>query len=139
MHPGSRERSFYCEGAAEIAGIEIKCTGAHYTQTFEQALANSCNVAFAQIAIQVGQDTLVRYVRDYGFLDGHSLDGIPTAAGSFPLEFVGDPELGWAGIGQSTDLVCPYSLLRYVSAIANDGVLCEPKLIRDGEEPKRSR
>ena len=137
--PGIENRQFYCEGAAEIAGVEIKCTGAHYTQTFEQALANSCNVAFAKLTTLVGQDAMVRYVRDYGFLDGHSLDGIPTAAGSFPQEFVGDPELGWAGIGQSTDLVCPYSLLRYVSAIANDGVLCEPKLIRDGEMSLRYR
>ena len=137
--PGIENRQFHCEGVTEIAGVEIKCTGDHYTQTFEQALANSCNVAFAKISTLVGQDALIRYTRDYGFLDGHSLDGIPTAAGSFPLEFVGDPELGWAGIGQSTDLVCPYSLLRYVSAIANDGVLCEPKLIRDGEMSLRYR
>lgn len=137
--PGIEDRSFYCEGATQIAGIEIKCSGDHYTQTFEQALANSCNVAFAKITTLVGQEEMVRHVRDYGFLDGHDLDGIPTAAGSYPLEFVGDPELAWSGIGQSTDLICPYSLLRYVSAIANDGVLCEPKLIRDGEMSLRSR
>ena len=46
------------------------------------------------------------------------------------MDYTGDPELGWAGIGQSTDLVCPYSLLRFVSAVANDGMLCEPKLIQ---------
>ena len=96
-------------------------------------------MAFAKIAISLGQDTLADYVRQFGFLDPHDLDGIPTAAGNFPLEFIGDPELGWAGIGQSTDMVCPYSLLRFVSAVANDGVLCEPKLINDGEPSVRSR
>ena len=120
----------------EIAGVPIKCSGVHYTQTFEQALSNSCNVAFAQIAVMLGQDTMIDYVRQYGFLDSHSLDGIPTAAGSYPLDFVGDPELGWSGIGQSTDLVCPYSLLRFVSAVANGGTLCEPKLINDGKAAK---
>lgn len=130
------DRSFYCEGSYSIAGVPITCSGVHYTQTFEQALSNSCNVAFAQIAVALGQDTMIDYVKDYGFLDSHSLDGIPTAAGSYPLEFVGDPELGWSGIGQSTDLVCPYSLLRFVSAVGNGGTLCEPKLICDGKQAK---
>lgn len=137
--PDIYQRSFYCEGTYTIAGVDINCSGTHYTQTFEQALANSCNCAFAQIAVMIGQDTLLEYVKDFGFLSEHSLDGIPTAAGTFPTEFVGDPELAWAGIGQSTDTVCPYTLLRYVSAIANDGVLCEPKLIMDGKDAVKSR
>ena len=137
--PDIFERSFYCEGYYEVAGVPITDLAAHYTQSFEQALANSCNIAFAQIAIKVGQNTLLQHVRDYGFLDRHELSGIPTAAGNFPSDFVGDPELGWAGIGQSTDLVCPYSLLRFVSAVGNSGVLCEPRLLLDGSAPKLSR
>lgn len=125
------DRTFYCEGEYEIAGVPITCSGVHYTQTFEEALANSCNVAFAQISVMLGQDTLVKYVEKYGFLDGHELDDLRTAAGSYPTEFVGDPELAWSGIGQSVDLVCPYSMLRYVAAIANDGVLVEPTLMLD--------
>ena len=133
--PNMDDRSFYCEGEYEIAGVPIVCVGAHYTQSFEQALANSCNVAFAQIAVKVGQENMIEHVRDYGFLDKHSLDGIPTAAGSYPLDFVGDPELGWSGIGQSTDLVNPYAMLRYVAAIANGGVLAEPHLIAGESGP----
>ncbi len=136
--PNIFERKFYCEEETKIAGVPITCIAAHYTQTFEQALANSCNIAFANIAVSIGQDRLVRYVRDYGFLDRHELNGIPTAAGSFPTEFVGDPELGWAGVGQSTDLVCPFSMLRFVAAVGNGGVLCEPTLLL-GDEPVRSR
>ena len=81
---------------------------------------------------------MVNHVRAYGFLDPHSLDGIPTAAGSYPLDFVGDPETAWSGIGQSTDLICPYSMLRFVAAIANDGILVEPKLIDDGKPAEQS-
>ncbi len=134
--PDIFDRSFYCEGTYEIAGVPIRCSGVHYTQTFEQALSNSCNVAFAQITVMLGQDTMIESVKKYGFLDGHSLDGIPTAAGNYPLDFVGDPELGWSGIGQSTDLICPYSLLRFVAAVGNGGTLCEPKLIADGSKAK---
>ena len=137
--PDLEDRTFYCDGSTSFAGVEITCSGTHYTQTFEDALANSCNVAFSRLAVTLGQDTMIRYVRQYGFLDAHELDGIPTAAGSYPLEFVGDPETGWSGIGQSTVLVNPFAMLRYVSAIANDGVLCEPSLILDGKAPEMSR
>ena len=130
------EKHYYCEKFYEIAGVPIVCSGVHYNQTFEQALANSCNVAFSQITVSLGQDTMIKYVKDLGILSGHDLDGIPTATGSYPTEFVGDPELAWSGIGQSTDLVCPYSLLRIVSAIANGGTLNEPKLLRDGSSVK---
>ena len=136
--PNIFERTFYCEKEGSIAGVPIICVAAHYTENFEQALANSCNIAFAQIAVSVGQDTLVRYVKDYGFLDPHRLNGIPTAAGNFPTEFVGDPELGWAGVGQSTDLVCPFSMLRFVAAVGNGGVLVEPTLLL-GDNPGRER
>ena len=129
--PDIESRSFYCEGEYEIAGVTITCSGTHYTQTFAQALANSCNVAFAKIAVMLGQDTMIDYVRKYGFLDTHDIDGIGTAAGSYPLDFVGDPELAWSGIGQSTDTICPFSMLRYVAAIANDGVLTEPHLLQE--------
>ena len=136
--PSIWQRSFFCEGEDEISGVIFHCPFEHYTNDFAGALANSCNIAFAKIAISVGQREMVNHVRDYGFLDGHELDGIPTAAGSYPLDYVGDPETGWSGIGQSTDLICPYSMLRFVAAIANDGMLIEPKLIDDGKPPEKT-
>ena len=128
--PDIHSRSFYCEGEYEIAGVPVTCLAPHYNQSFTEALSNSCNVAFAQLAVSLGQDTMIKYVRDYGLLSCHSLDGISTVAGSYPLEFVGDPELGWSGIGQSTDMVCPYAMLRFVSAVANGGTLHEPHMIQ---------
>lgn len=132
--PDIDSRIWYCEDEFKIAGVPFICVANHYTQNFEQALANSCNVAFAQIAVSLGQNTLIEYVSKYGFLDGHSIDGIPTVKGNFPLEFVGDPETGWAGIGQSTDMVVPYSMLRFLCAVANGGMLVEPHFL-DGETP----
>jgi len=132
--PDIDSRRWYCEDEFKIAGVPFRCVTDHYTQDFEQALANSCNIAFAQIAVSLGQNTMIDYVRKYGFLDGHDIDGIPTARGSYPLEFVGDPETGWSGIGQSTDLVVPFSMLRFLCAVANGGQLVEPHFIA-GESP----
>ena len=133
--PNMDARRFTCEGDVEIAGVKIVCSGEHGTQTFEQALANSCNVAFAEIAVKVGQENMIEHARAYGLLDRHDLDGIPSAAGSYPLDFIGDPELAWSGIGQSTDLVNPYAMLRFVAAVANGGKLAEPHLIAGRSGP----
>ena len=129
--PDIDKRIWYCEEEYKIAGVPFHCVADHYTQNFTQALANSCNIAFAQIAVSLGQNTMIEYVSKYGFLDKHSIDGIPTAKGSYPLEFVGDPETGWSGIGQSTDMVVPYSMLRFLCAIANGGMLVEPHFLQD--------
>lgn len=134
--PDLYDRTYLCEEEYLVAGVPIVCTTAHGTQEFEKALANSCNCAFAQISVKLGQNTLIDYARQYGFLDKQEIDGITTAAGNFPLEFVGDPETAWAGIGQSTDLVCPYTMLRYVSAIANGGLVAEPSMIASEELPE---
>lgn len=128
--PDLSSQKFYCEAEYKIAGVPITCIAEHWNQSFEQALSNSCNVAFAQIAVMLGQDTMIDYVRDYGMLDSHELSGISTAKGGYPLDFIGDPELAWSGIGQSTDLICPYSMLRLVCAIANGGTLIEPYMIQ---------
>ena len=128
--PNMYTDTFYCEGSYEVAGVTISCTRPHGLQTFEQALSNSCNVCFSQFAIRLGQERLLGYVRAFGLLDRQKLDVLNCVAGSFPTEFVGDPELGWAGVGQSLDTVCPYAMLRYVAAIANGGVLVEPTLLR---------
>ena len=136
--PDIDQRTFYCDHEYDIAGVTITCTGTHYEQTFEQALSNSCNCAFAQIAVMLGQDTLLDYVKRYGFLDKQELNGISAAAGSFPSDFVGDPELAWAGIGQSTDMVCPYAMLRFLCAVANGGDLVEPSLILSEDAPESS-
>lgn len=137
--PDLEDMTFHCSGELDIAGIKITCMEAHGTQTFEQALSNSCNCAFARLTyMNVGQRLMVQYVTDYGFLSGHTIDGLYTSAGNYPTEFVGDPELAWSGIGQSTDQVCPYTMLRYVSAIANNGILAEPTFLLGGSGGKNT-
>ena len=127
--PDLYSRSFYCGGSVDVSGVTVKCAGVHGSQTVEQALANSCNCAFAQISLELGSDTLAKYAKALGFTQAQTLSGIETRAGSFDAAASGSADLAWSGIGQYTDLVCPYSMLRYVSAIANGGSLAEPPLL----------
>ena len=93
-------RRFTCAGSVDVAGVTVKCTGVHGSQTFEDALANSCNCAFAQISLELGADTIESYAKKFGFLDSQSLSGIPTMAGSFTKGTSGSANLAWSGIGQ---------------------------------------
>ena len=125
------DRSFDCAGSTVVDGSTINCTGAHGRQTIEEALANSCNVAFAELSLALGGDTLAAYAEKLGFTESLSVSGISTKVGNFDASPDDTAELAWSGIGQSTDLVCPAALLRYVSAIANGGTVSELSLLAD--------
>ena len=130
--PDLFERTFWCEGSSVVGGAVLNCTGSHGTQTIEQALANSCNCAFGEIALELGADTLAEYAEQLGITQELSLDGITVPAGSFDKAEAGSIGLAWSGIGQYNDLVVPYALLRYVAAIANGGSVYEPTLLGHG-------
>lgn len=131
--PDLKSRSFWCEGETVVDGQIVHCTASHGAQTAEQAFANSCNCAFAELSLELGGDTLAEYAGRLGMTEQLSLCGSVTAAGKFEKGESGSTALAWSGIGQATDLVCPFAMLRLMSAIAGDGTVQEPTLLLDGE------
>ena len=129
--PDLYSQTFTCEGSYDVDGRTVTCTGYHGTQTVEEALAHSCNCAFAQIALQLGGDVIAQYAQKFGLTETHDLNGIETAAGSVESAGSDRANTAWEGIGQYNDLVVPYSLLRLVGAIANGGVVKEPSILAD--------
>ena len=122
-------RSFSCSGSLNVKGVNINCTGVHGEQTIEQALANSCNCAFGQIALELGPDIIAEYAGKLGITQQLKLDDITTAAGNYDKDSSMSAAMAWSGIGQYNDLVSPYAMMRLVSAIANDGTVVEPSLL----------
>lgn len=127
--PDIHEKTFECNGSVDVLGVTVKCTGYHGDQTIEQALANSCNCAFAELSLELGADVQAEYAEKLGITTSNKLDYIDSARGQYVKDEYKSAALAWSGIGQSEDLVCPYSMLRIVSAIANGGTLVEPSLI----------
>lgn len=127
--PDIWDQTFYCDGNVEYAPDTVTCSGVHGTITVEEALAHSCNCAFAEIALQLGGDTIARYAEKYGLTAAHDLNGIGTAAGSIESGGEQNANVAWEGIGQYNDLVNPYALLRLMGAIANHGKVVEPTLL----------
>ncbi len=136
--PDLKDRAFTCQGSTTVNGSVVTCTGYHGTQTIEQALANSCNVAFAELSLELGGETLLDYARKLGLTGQLLVSGIYTARGQFDVAADDTPELAWSGIGQSTDLVCPTALLRAVGAVANGGTAVGP-VLRRGEHGAQER
>jgi cell division protein FtsI/penicillin-binding protein 2 len=103
--------------------------------TVTQILAQSSNVGAVQLGLEVGKTRLVEMIRRFGFTEKLGID--------FPGEADGQmlaPEK-WSGttianvpIGQGI-AVSPLQLLAAYSAIANDGQLVQPHLVRDSSQP----
>jgi cell division protein FtsI/penicillin-binding protein 2 len=125
--------AYTCDGSCVIDGRKINCQNVHGKLTLARALAQSCNVYFAHLSMELGGETLKDYADAYGLTSSCDISGIATLAGRFDAHKDGTAELAWAGIGQSTDLVCPASMLRFLGAAANGGSAAEPKLLPDGK------
>ena len=124
------EASFRCSGTVEIGGDTITCAGVHGEITLERALAVSCNCAFAEIAKELGRDTLTEYAIKTGILQPYAFDGLQTQPGHFDLENAAKSEVAWAGIGQYTDLVNPCGFMVLMGAVADGGQAALPYLAR---------
>lgn len=129
--PEIANRTFTCTGSYQIGSEEITCEGAHWEQTLKEAFCNSCNCAFAEIALQLGAETLTSYVEKFGITQSVSFDGITTAKGNFQIADNADLNLAWASIGQHLDQVNPCAFLTFMGAVANEGKVTAPYLVEE--------
>ena len=127
--PGLEEERFNCTGSLILNGERITCPKAHGEESLQDALANSCNCAFAQIAVRTGADALNAQVEATRLEENLEIDGISTVRGHFDLSGAGENDIAWAGIGQYTDLINPCQYMVYMGAIANGGRAAEPCLV----------
>lgn len=128
---------FECSGSCEIGGDQVNCQGVHGKIKIGEALAKSCNCAFAELSLMLGSDLLQEYAERFGLTASHSFGELITAQGNFDAA-EDDFELAWSGIGQSTDLVCPSAMLRAVAAIANNGEAVTPHILKsEGSSKER--
>lgn len=123
------EQTFYCDGTYTIGADKITCESAHGTQDIQQAFRNSCNTAFAQIALQVGPERMEEYVEQFGIIESVTFDGITTSEGNYEAIDAADSNVAWSGIGQYNDQVNPCAFLTFVGAVAKEGKGVQPHLV----------
>ena len=127
---------FYCSGSEYINGVRIRCwkyESTHGAQSLRQALMNSCNPALMQLGRQIGEETLYKYYGAFGLFDKTGIDTASEANSQFwDLKDVGNIELATMSFGQRFRIT-PIQLITAVSAIANDGILVKPRLVKSIE------
>lgn len=126
MMPDIRRQSFTCTGKYAIGGDYVTCERAHGPLTLKNAMARSCNCYYANLALQLGADTLEERVDAYGVIKPVSFDGIVTARGNFQAVGQQRVEVAWSAIGQHKDQINPCAFLTFVGAIANGGQGVKP-------------
>lgn len=122
-------RTFECTGEYDAGDGKVICNDVHGKVSFEQALNCSCNAAFAQIANELGSEKLTAAFNQAGLGASYDADRVKTSAGRIKLDNISKVDLGWAGIGQYTTLVNPYSMMVFMGAVANGGTTVKPYFV----------
>lgn len=107
-------------------GNSTNCGGT--TVTLEQALVTSCNTAFGNLGMELGADALRDTAEAFGFNSEPTID-LPAATSRFPTE-LDEAQTALSAIGQYEVAASPMQMLQVVAAIANDGHMMQPHVVR---------
>ncbi len=100
------------------------------TISFTDVVKNSVNTGFAQVGLQLGGEKLTSYAKSFGFgaYTGIEIPGEECGLLFEPAD-MRDSDIATMAIGQSI-AVTPLQLITAMSAIANDGILLKPHVIK---------
>ena len=133
--------SFHCSGAEQIPGRaqRLHCwrsTG-HGAEQTPQALQNSCNIAFAHIALKLGGQRFYEYIEKFGILEKTGVDLAGESKGIFfdralvtDTDKWGTASLTSGSFGQ-TFKITPLQLVRAIASVVNGGYLLEPYIVSE--------
>ena len=133
--------SFFCPGYYKFGDRVFLCwkKGGHGNVNMRKALAQSCDVYFYQVGQKLGVDRIAKYAKASGLGSptgislGHEARGlIPTSAwkkNRTGISWQGGETLSVA-IGQGYNLVTPLQMLVLTSALAQEGNIYKPLIIK---------
>ena len=120
-----------------ISGVPLQNSGGAEFPTISltEALTQSVNTVFGEVAQRLGPDTMYRYMRRFGFnqkppidLPADELTASGVYKGSRLLDNDDPVDIGRVGIGQERLQVTPLQMAMVASAVANGGELMKPRI-----------
>ena len=125
--------SFYCSGYFTVMGEKIGCSNrsGHGTQTFTQALTNSCNPAFMEIGLRLGVEKFSYYFKGFGLTEKTGID-LPGEVTSLyiPEDTMSNVDLASSSFGQANKIT-PIQMITAYAAAVNGGKLVTPYLVQE--------
>lgn len=133
--------SFHCSGSEQIPGRSqlLHCwrSQGHGAEQTPQALQNSCNIAFAHIALKLGGERFYEYIEKFGVLEKTGIDLAGESKGVFfdkslitNTDKWGTASLTSGSFGQ-TFKITPLQLVRAIASAVNGGNLLEPYIVSE--------
>ncbi|NLJ84473.1 MAG: PASTA domain-containing protein [Halanaerobiaceae bacterium] len=129
---------FVDPGHILVSGERINCWryGGHGSQTFAEVVQNSCNPGFVQVGMRLGKESFYNYIQAFGFGRKTSIRLPGEAAGILSnYDSIGPVELATMSFGHGLT-VTPIQLITAVSAIANKGIMMQPRLVEEIRTPE---
>ncbi len=119
-----------------VDGSKIKCwstheKGKHANENLSDALNNSCNPIFVDIALSLGKDTFYNYLESFGYGKCTGIDLTGEAQGMvLPKSAVKNGDLARISFGQT--IACtPLQLLNATATAINGGYVLTPHLVKE--------
>ena len=141
------------ENIPDVASISIACTGGldvdgqairdygnaiHKSLTLKQAFVKSCNNVYALLALDMGDAALRKTAESFGFNANFLFRDLVVENSTYPTTNRSNFEIAMSGFGQSAIGATPMHMCLIAAAIANDGVMMEPTLLRQVTTPSGS-
>ena len=124
---------FYCKGYTNVADRKLKCwkKGGHGSQTFLEAIQNSCNPAFVELGRRIGIDNFYKYLDLFGYTSKTGIDLTGEQKGIImPKSSCGPVELSTQAFGQ-TSAFTPIQLMMATLSTINGGNLYQPYILKE--------
>ncbi len=126
---------FFCSGSVRVGGHSIGCwtrrRGGHGSIDYLQVVLSSCNPGFITLGDRLGGETLLDYIKAFGFgaRSGIDLPGESTGI-LFREEQFGPVEQATTSFGQGVS-VTPLQQVMAVAAMINGGNLMQPYIVQE--------
>ena len=120
-----------CGGSVNISGYTIHCSNknGHGLQTLVQSVGNSCNPAFINYGLRIGNEKFYEYMRSFGLMNTTGIDLGGEAVGVFAADSsFTQLDLACYAFGQNFT-VTPLTLIAAQAACVNGGYLHTPYLV----------
>ena len=126
------DETYYCGGMLHVGDYDIHCNNrnGHGTQTLQQALENSCNVALMEIGQDLGVEDFTRYQEEFGFGKQTGIDLPGEQEGVLYTEENMDvTSLATNAFGQNFDVTMTQMAAGFCSLI-NGGEYYQPHVVK---------
>lgn len=134
-HKVTTDTTVDCPGYYMLGSARFGCAHVHGHVDFTQAIARSCNVFFYRTGQMVTAPIIGAYARAFGLGRPAGIDLPFEARGQLVLP--GQKQYGWhtgdtlnLSIGQGDTLATPLQLAVLAAAVANDGIILRPRVLK---------